>query len=99
MSSFDRQGIPLSLIELPMVTINEPFSDVPEKADQGHSRSDSESSSEFARSTTSDFTENMALLQAYALVSTTVGNKSSEMYGLIQLATRSWLELGDELET
>jgi hypothetical protein len=100
MSFFDRQGIPESLLK----SRNE-GRNVDGNGDGGNYKDDSnEDDDGDGESTVSDssvndkFESNIDILRSYSFITTSTDGTTFEMHGLVQLATRNWLEANSQLE-
>lgn len=91
MSFFDRQGIPEALLKtqnkadienLNRHTVNYETDD--QKSDQDEDAG--------------EFEADIQILRDYSFISISVDESTFEMHGLVQLATRKWLEANDQLE-
>jgi tetratricopeptide (TPR) repeat protein len=90
MSFFDRQGIPEYLLhESKQRDSNEVNTE---------NRCDNDAGSEFEDGNTRSFEEDVATLCAYSLISTDIRGDSFEMHRLVQLSTRTWLKVHNQLE-
>ncbi|PVH91022.1 hypothetical protein DM02DRAFT_664418 [Periconia macrospinosa] len=96
MSFYDRQGIPEALLR-----------DHPEEetAQQDQDRRDSnyqvwEDEDSASQSSTSDdtFEDDVLTLRDYSFISVNADGATFEMHRLVQLATRKWLKVHDQLE-
>lgn len=87
MSFFDCQGIPEALLRDPT------------KQDTAQQSGDNDSEDDESQSCMSDgFQDDILLLKRYTFISITVDRAIFKMHGLVQLATRRWLEANGELE-
>ena len=92
MSFFDRQGIPERLLRYG----EREDSQFQEKGDEMESDCDEDLSSQWNQR--EEFDKDIVTLRNYSFVSDTSGT-GFEMHGLVQLATRKWLEANGLLET
>ncbi|KAF7178168.1 hypothetical protein CNMCM7691_006840 [Aspergillus felis] len=90
MSFFDRQGIPEGLLQ----SRSEQRHVEPCDSDDDDDNDDSESQSSVA----DEFKDDILILRRYSLISINVDQRTFNMHGLVQLATRRWLEANGELE-
>jgi hypothetical protein len=95
MSFFDRQGIPVALLQ-PRAERGEAQTNQRE-ADDG---SDDESEDDTSQSSAGDdeFGDAVAVLRNFCFISVNTAGTSFEMHALVQLATRKWLEDNSKLE-
>ncbi|OCK79661.1 purine and uridine phosphorylase [Lepidopterella palustris CBS 459.81] len=97
MSFFDRQSIPKALLRSESKDIEEckdrSNAGEGELEDLGSGKEDTSSESIF-----DEFEDDIYLLRNYSLVSIKADGISLEMHGLVQLATRRWLEVHGEIE-
>ena len=84
MSFFDRQGIPEALIR--------------EKEDKDNNDNGDNNNSLFESTIYNNFEDDISTLRDYSFISVTADPTIFEMHGLVQLATRKWLEAHGELE-
>ncbi|KAI4940763.1 hypothetical protein J4E91_011250 [Alternaria rosae] len=95
MSFFDRQGIPVALLQ--------PHADRGEAQTnqaKANDNSDDESEDNMSQSSAGDdeFENAVAVLQNFCFISVDTDGTSFEMHALVQLATRKWLENNSKLE-
>ena len=66
---------------------------------EGLLRSQSSTASEHTAAVSIDdgFEDDVLMLRDYSLVTTTTDDKTVEMHSLVQMATKKWLELGDQV--
>ena len=91
MSFFDRQGIPQAVIRKRTETGNvydDDWSD-------GRHKNDDEASE---ISNGDGFEDDIQMLRDYSFISIGVDTTAFEIHGLVQLATRKWLEAHGQLE-
>jgi hypothetical protein len=101
MSFFDRQGIPEALLR----GRNEQGDAQPDEEDNNAEEhvdvdDDNDSSGDDAASTDEDeeFENDVSTLRSYSFISVNTNGSSFEMHGLVQLATRQWLEAHGQRE-
>jgi hypothetical protein len=88
MSFFDRQAIPEALLRS--------RSDSDDNDDNADDDDDYDSESQ--SSVTDEFKDDILILRRYSLISVNVNQRTFNIHGLVQLATRRWLEENGELE-
>jgi hypothetical protein len=95
MSFFDRQGIPEALVRN-QGEVGNRHGDLERSGsgDEGRGNEDSESES----SVNDDFEDDILMLRNYSFITVTMDATTFEMHGLVQLATRKWLEAHGQLE-
>ncbi|KAJ5246378.1 kinesin [Penicillium chermesinum] len=87
MSFFDRQGIPEALLQ----SSSEKRNVDPSSSDDDDDDSQSQSG------VTEEFEDDILILRRYSLISINADQRTFNMHGLVQLATRRWLEVHGEL--
>lgn len=89
MSFFDRQGIPETLLWL-----RSERAETQENQTEAGDSSDDELEDDISHSSVGDseFRDAVAMLQNFCFVSIDATGTSFEMYALVQLATRKWLD-------
>jgi len=104
MSFFDRQGIPEALLRNRSMTRNR-HGDVEngdaesKNSDSDDSQSEASDDSESEASVNDGFEEDILTLRNYSFIALTTDATTFDMHGLVQLATRKWLEVHGQLET
>jgi hypothetical protein len=106
MSFFDRQGIPEALLRnrderrnslQGQKEINDDNStDIDTDIDAGHSDDDEDRASQ--PSVSDGFEDDVLALRNYSFISINTDGTTFEMHGLVQLATRKWLEAHEQQE-
>jgi tetratricopeptide (TPR) repeat protein len=92
MSFFDRQGIPEALVR------NRTETGCSLKGDDENNEKDDDKDSASELSRDDEFEDDVLILRNYSFISVNSDKKTFEMHGLVQLATRKWLEVHTELE-
>ncbi|KAH7305369.1 P-loop containing nucleoside triphosphate hydrolase protein [Rhexocercosporidium sp. MPI-PUGE-AT-0058] len=96
MSFFDRQGIPDTLLQNRSQQTDTVISNCVD-TDTGYSDDDDEDA--ISKSSVSNgFEEDVSVLRNYSFISVNTNGTSFEMHGLVQLATRKWLEAHGQIE-
>lgn len=114
MSFFDRQGIPEALLKTQNETENENVKKDAEENENDDHENESDKDAEGNKNgdheddidedTVSDFSINdefeadIDVLRNYSFITISMDKTIFEMHGLVQLATRKWLEAHDQLE-
>ncbi|KAL6229200.1 hypothetical protein BDW75DRAFT_245948 [Aspergillus navahoensis] len=93
MSFFDRQGIPETLLQKRSEQRH-----VEQNSSDDDEEDDDDDDGESQSSVTDEFKDDILLLRRYSLIYTNVDQRTFNMHGLVQLATRRWLEVNGELE-
>ena len=98
MSFFDRQGIPESLLRHRYATYgaHENVDNVNRGGDEDDQKCDDDDSSELGNS--NEFEEDVLMLRNYSFIKAIMNTTAFEMHGLVQLATRKWLNADGQLE-
>lgn len=99
MSFFDRQGIPEALLKTPNEAGNgngKTREDAGDDDEDHRDDSDEDTVSDF--SADDEFEADITILRDYSFITTSIDGTTFEMHGLVQLATRKWLEAHDQLE-
>jgi hypothetical protein len=91
----DRQAIPSILLQVPSMD-ERSDSTTQERTEGGESSSDTES--ETSSRAEEEFDKDIAMLEGFAFVSTTLDSSTFEMHRLVQFATRRWLDLQGQVE-
>lgn len=96
MSFFNQQGIPEELLRAQP----EDKSAQPERHEHDSERKAWEDEDSASQSSASDdgFEDDVQILRDYSFISINTDRASFEMHRLVQLATRKWLQIHDELE-
>jgi hypothetical protein len=103
-SFFDRQGIPDALLRnrSEQITLRQHQKGVTDSdsscVDNNTSYSNNEEDSTLQSSLSDRFKENVSVLRNYSFISVNTNNTTFEMHGLVQLATRKWLEAQGKTE-
>jgi len=103
MSFFDRQGIPDALLQnrsdqiKSMQYQRESTADNYIDNDTGYSNDEEGSTSQSSLS--DKFEEDVSVLRNYSFISVNADGTTFEIHGLVQLATRKWLEAHGQIET
>ena len=103
MSFFDRQGIPEALLRNQSEHKSESGSkngnrSGSRKAEGGDGRGNDDEETASDWSGDEEFENDVLILRNYAFISVNVDAATFEMHGLVQLATRKWLEAHGQLE-
>jgi hypothetical protein len=102
MSFFDRQGIPDALLQKRSEQIksrqDQRESDASNCFDSDTGYSDDEEGSTPQSSMSDGFEEDVSVLRNYSFISVNANGTTFEMHGLVQLATRKWLEAHGQME-
>ncbi|KAK4159493.1 kinesin light chain [Cladorrhinum sp. PSN259] len=101
MSFFDRQGIPGWVLKPPGITRRIRAKDPDEgedeggdeESDHGSSAVDSDVNDDIDDDMDGEFQDDLAMLRDYCLIVIDEAGNDFEMHGLVQLATRRWLEV------
>jgi hypothetical protein len=99
MSFFDRQGIPQALVRIPIET--EQSRGNLGGADEDDEKDDEKDNDEDSTSESigdDGFEDDILTLRNYSFISVNVDKTTFEMHGLVQLATRKWLDAHAQLE-
>jgi hypothetical protein len=96
MSFFDRQGIPVALLQ----TRTSPRDAQRSQKEPKHDDWKRDEEDNASQSSTGDnqFEEDIVELRNFCFISDDIGGTSFEMHALVQLATRVWLETNSKLE-
>jgi len=96
MSFFDRQGIPENLLrDQPE---REPAQQEQHEHDSERQAWEEEDSASQSSAGDDGFEDDIKTLRDYSFISANADRVSFEMHGLVQLATRKWLQIHNELE-
>jgi hypothetical protein len=104
MSFFDRQGIPDALLQNRSEQITsrqdqkEGANGDDNRVDNDTGYSDDEDGSVSWSSMGDGFEEDISVLRNYSFISVNTNDTTFEMHGLVQLATRKWLEAHGQIE-
>ncbi|KAK3985963.1 kinesin light chain [Cladorrhinum sp. PSN332] len=106
MSFFDRQGIPGWVLKRPGIARGIRAKDLDEGEDEGEDEESDHGSSAMDSDVNDDidddmddgFEDDLAMLRDYCLIVIDEAGNDFEMHGLVQLATRRWLEVFGEQE-
>jgi tetratricopeptide (TPR) repeat protein len=102
MSFFDRQGIPEALLRNRGEQRNSRQGEIESNdnnstdSDAGHSDDDEDETSQ--PSVSDGFEDDVLVLRNYSFISINTDGTTFEMHGLVQLATRKWLEAHEQQE-
>jgi hypothetical protein len=105
MSFFDRQGIPKSMLSSPMLCVDEHGNEISYVNDDDEcervlvgtrtatteNKSDGSTSTDSKKKILSSFSDDIAILHGFSLISIDIGGDAFGMHGLVQLAIRTWL--------